>query len=257
VRHLLWRYWIIGENLVMSKKLAAGILVIILVLSGVVWHAATNPDRIVQEIVENTASDILKTRVSLSDMSIDMKQGKVVIGGLNIVNPEGYSQEYIFEIKGIEVDFEFDSNQKNLLVIRSIWIDDPLISFEGKNPGDSNMQDLFEKAANFSTETSPTAKEDKLRIIIEKLEVNGGRIKASSIKKPSNIIKVKLPAFEITGIGRASGGVSTREAVSLVSGELFNAVIRATAKSGVYLRLKENNMEWLNAIRKDLKTEGP
>ena len=239
----------------MSKKLVTGIVVVFMITLGVIWQLGTKPDKTVKSIVQATASDVLKTPVIISSMSIDIKQGKADISGLTVDNPEGYNKEYAFQINSITVDLDTNFVHEGLLVIKSLQIENPWISFEGNVPGDSNMHLLLDNLKSASAGNGSTPYDKDLKIIIEKLKVNRGVIQANAPETPDRIVKVKLPDFEISGIGRSQNGISINEATSIIAGELINAVVRTALKQAVYQRLKGDNKQFLDVLLKDSKVE--
>lgn len=239
----------------MRKNLVTGIVLILLVTLGVIWQMGKKPDETVKSIVQTIASDMLKTPVAISAISIDMPQGKADITRLTVDNPEGYNKEYAFQLNRITVDLDTTLMHEGLLVVKSLQIENPWISLEANVPGDSNMHLLLENLKNAAVGNGPVPGDKDLKIIIEKMKVNRGVIQANAPETPDKIIRLKLPDFEISGIGRPQNGISINEATSIVAGELINAVVRTALKQAVYQNLKRDNKPWLDVIFEDSKVE--
>jgi len=142
----------------MRKKFIFGIAAVILIAVVFIWQSSARLNEITTKLVENVASDVLQTRVITSGLSIDMKRGKADIEALSIVNPEGYFRKYIVEMRATEVDFEPDSIQKNILLIKSLRINRPKISYQLDRSGISNMNVLMKSIETTLDEANPWPK---------------------------------------------------------------------------------------------------
>jgi uncharacterized protein involved in outer membrane biogenesis len=233
----------------MSKKILVGVGVIVLVLIVIIWQVAANLDSIVAGMVEDVGSDVLKTDVSVSGMSIDLKEGKAGIAGLTIANPEGYSRANLFEMEGIEVDLDLSSLGKDVLVIEGIRIDNPKIVFEGDADGGSNMQTLMDNIDSGSSADDSGSGGEPVKMIIDRLEFSGGLVKASSEMTPGEAKELKLPAITMSGIGRSQGGVTADVVAKEISSELAGAIISAVAKAGLNKAIEEKKKGFLDKLK--------
>jgi len=208
---------------------------VVLAVAMILWRVVANLDSIVAGMIENTGSAVLKTRVTVSGVSINLKDGKAGIAGLTVANPPGYSNANIFELNGIEVDLNLGSIGKDVLVIESIRVDNPKIVFEGEENGGSNMQTLLDNIDSAPSEGSSSgqAQGEAAKMIIERFELSGGQVKASTALKPGEVVEINMPAIEMSGIGKAEGGVTADVVAKQISTKLVKTVIREAAKQGV------------------------
>jgi uncharacterized protein involved in outer membrane biogenesis len=240
----------------MQKKVMIGVGGVLLVLIVFIWQVVANLDSIVAGVIEDVGTETLKTKVSVSDVSIDLKAGKAGIAGLTIANPDGYSSAKLFDMEGIEVDLDIKSMSEEVLVIESIRIKNPKISFEGTASGGSNMQSLLDNIENAPRGES-AAKEGKvLKLIINRFEFSGGLVHAISALKPGEELDLKLPAIKMSGIGRSQGGVTADVAIKQITDELLNAVIASAVKAGVNKALEEKKKSFMERLGKKLKGDG-
>ena len=103
---------------------------------------------------------------------------------MTIANPEGYSPVNIFEMEGIVVDLDLNSIGKDVLMINAIQIQDPLINFEGKADGGSNMQTLLDNISSGSSEEGKASEGEETKMIINSFVLGGAKVKAISEMKP-------------------------------------------------------------------------
>ena len=232
-----------------------GILIVVggvvLVLAVLIWQVFANLDSIVAGVIEDVGSDVLKTDVSVSGVTIDLKSGKAGIAGMTIANPDGYSSAKLFEMEGIQVQLDLASIGKGVLHINSIIIANPKVNFEGDEKGGSNMQTLLDNMNKGSAEaTEPSGSEaEASRMIIDRFEFTGGQVHATSALKPDEELDLKLPAVNMSGIGKQQGGVTADVVASEITSELVNAVIKAAAKSGINRMIEEKTKGFLDKLK--------
>ena len=235
----------------MKKKVLIVLGGVVLVLAVFIWQVVANLDSIVAGVIEDVGSDVLKTEVSVSGVSIDMKSGKAGIAGMTIANPDGYSGANLLEMEGIEVQIDLATIGKDVLNIKSIIIDNPKINFEGTESGGSNIQTLLDNmnsGPSESTESSESEAEAK-RMIIDSFQFTGGQVHATSAAKPDEELNLKIPAIKMSGIGKRQGGVTSDVVVNEIANELLNTVIKAAAKAGFNKALEEKKKGFLDKLK--------
>jgi len=235
----------------MSKKILIGVGVVVLVLVIIIWQITANLDSIVAGVIEDVGSDVLKTDVSVSGMSIDLKEAKAGIAGLTITNPDGYSRANLIEMEGIEVGLDLGSLGKDVLVVKSIRIHNPKIVFEGDADGGSNMQTLMDNINSGASGDDTGSGGEPVKMIIDRFEFSGGLIKASSEARPGETTEFKLPAINMSGIGRKQGGVTADVVAEKLTNELIGAIISAAAKAGVNKAIEEKKKSFLDKLKGD------
>jgi len=157
----------------MRKYVLIGLGGLFLVLVVFIWQVAANLDSIVAGVIEEVGTETLNTKVSVSAVSINLKEGKAGIGGVTIANPDGYSNANLLEMEGIEVDLDIESLSQDVLVIESIRIQNPQIFFEGNSSGGSNMQTLLDNMESGTSEESGASDNKELKMIIDQFAFNG------------------------------------------------------------------------------------
>lgn len=241
----------------MDKKALIVIVLLVLVVAAVIWKVGTNVDGIVANIIEEVSTDVLKTRVTVSGVSIDLKQGKAVISDLTVANPPGYSSSNLLEVAVVEIDLAYNSLPSNALRIQAVDIRNPVIVYEGDNSGGSNIQTML----NNMEDDAPTAASnksipggtnrvttDEFKLIIDSLIISGGRVTASSALKPGEVIEFELSDIRLKDIGRTEGGVTTDAVAEMVFRKLLRQTVRAAAKSELNNILEEKAKDVLGRL---------
>lgn len=123
----------------MKKLVTATILAII---AAIFWFIATLDNRVQSEI-EKSASHLTGVAVTLDSVDINLMTGNALISGLKVPNPQGYSDNNVFEMGRIAVEVDLSSIFSQPLVINSVLIDDTVVNLELKDNLESNMQDIL------------------------------------------------------------------------------------------------------------------
>ena len=240
----------------MRKYVLIGLGGVFLVLIIFIWQVAANLDSIVAGVIEEVGSDVLKTKVTVSGVAINLKEGKTGIGGVKIANPDGYSSADIFEMEGVGVELDIQSMSQDVLVIKSIIIQNPLVVYEGDSAGGSNMQTLLDNIESEPTEDGEASESTALKMIIDRFEFSGGQVKASTPAKPGEVTELKLPAIKLSGIGRAEGGVTADVVMKQVTTELVNGVIEAALKAEITKAVEKEKQGFMDKLSDKLKGDG-
>jgi len=240
----------------MNRKILIGLGGVLLVLVVFVWQVVANLDSIVAGVIEDVGSDVLNTKVTVSGVAINLKEGKAGIGGVKIANPDGYSSANLLEMEGIEVDLDIESVSQDVLVIESIRIKNPQISYEGDEAGGSNMLTLLENIEGDSSEESGTSASEEVKMIIDQFTFSGGHVTAISAAKPGEVLELDLPAIKLSGIGRSQGGVTADVVVEKIAKELVNGIIKAAVKAGVDEAIEEKKKGFMDKLGEKLKGDG-
>jgi len=233
------------------KKALIVVGAIVLVLAIGIWQLAANLDSIVAGVIEDTGSEVLKTDVSVSGVSIDLKAGKAGIAGLTIANPDGYSSANLFEMAGIEVDLDLGSISKDVLIINSIVVKNPRVNYEGDEKGGSNMQTLLDNINSGSKDEATAEEGEDAKMIINRFEFSGGQLNAVSKLKPGEEVNLELPTVKMSNIGKAEGGVTADVVANEIANELVSAVITAAAKSSLSKVIEEKTKGFLDKLKGD------
>ena len=235
----------------MSKKVLVVVGGIVLVLSVFIWQVVANLNSIVASVIEDVGTEVMETEVKVSGLAITLKEGKVTIAGLTIANPDGYSRAKLIEMEGIEVALDIASLNQEVLVIKSIRIHNPRISFEVDADGGNNMQTLLDNMGSDSSADETVVDGEEKRMIIDLLEFSGGHVKASSSAKPGEVTDINLPAINMSGIGRKKGGITADVAAEKIAKELIGEIISVAVKASINKAIKKEAQGLLDKLKSD------
>ncbi|MGA9572318.1 MAG: hypothetical protein WBS20_00070 [Lysobacterales bacterium] len=235
----------------MQKNILIVIFGSLLLVAIVIWQLFANLDKIVAGTIVDVGSDVLKTSVTVSGVSIDLGKGKAKIAGITVANPAGYSSANVFELKAIEVDLDLSSVGKDVLVIESIVVDRPSILFEGDAKGGSNMQTLLDNIESTPSDSTSANQGEANRMIINSFKFAGGRVTATTALKPGEAAEFSLPAIQMTDIGKAEGGVTADVVAKQITSKLVSAIIKEAAKQSLTRVIEKKSKGILDKIYKN------
>ena len=243
----------------MGKKSVFAIILLLLVLAGVVWKVGANLDVIAADMVEEIGTDVLKTRVGVSSVKIDLKQGKATIRGLTVANPPGYSTANLLEVDVVEVDLALNSLPSTVLHVQAVNILAPRVVYEGDTTGGSNLQTVLDNMEDAPTDAggnppgdnASSSAEDDIRLVIDSLTFTGGQVTATSALKPDKVVAFELSDISMKNLGREEGGVTTDAVAEMVVAKLLRRTVREAAKSELNKLLEDKARETLGRLLGD------
>jgi len=227
------------EKSSLMKKLGIACLVVVLVLGGGAVFLYTHLDRIVAAAIEKYGTAAAQADVRVSGVSLAPMSGSGSMSGLTVANPQGFSSSKAISLGTIKVSVDPHSIAgKGPILIHSVTIDQPQVSYELTNGGDSNLSAIQHNAQAYANGLSggggKSAAADGSsggggrKLIIEDLMIKQGQvsISQSSLPKP---LSAQLPDIHLTNLGKASGG----ETAAQVASQLLGSVSQAAARSAV------------------------
>jgi len=213
------------------------IIILILILLAV---GIGQLDRIVKEAVETVAPQFTQSDVTLGGVDISLTDGKGTLSDLAVSNPAGFNTPMAFELSNISVQLNVDSLTTNTIIVESVVIDAPRVTYESGKQG-SNLDVLQRNIAKStdgdsapSQESSDSqATESQAKIIIRDLVVSNGAISYNNALLGDSTIYVPLPKIHLTGIGEKSNGATVGEVIKLILTEINSSSIKAVTNSNV------------------------
>jgi uncharacterized protein involved in outer membrane biogenesis len=206
------------------------ILVVLGIVGVVVLYMSMG--RIIKAGVEKVGPRVTKCDVTVSDISVSPLSGLVVIKGLVVKNPEGFSEGDAMSLGEVRVKVVPKSLFSDRIVVKEVYIDAPQIRYEvaltgGTNVGriQKNVEEFAAMFASDSKEEKPEEVKNAKKLQIDDLLVKNGKITvAASLKGVGTGVPVSLPEIHKTGIG-AEGQKSTYEVVADVLKDVLGSVV--------------------------------
>ncbi len=213
------------------KKIIYGllgfILLLVLVAAGGIYFYGNTA---VKSAIEGPGSDIVGAQLSVNRINLSILGGGLGVNGLALRNPAGYSTPDAFKMKDIDVSVDRDSLFTDQILIHSIVLSSPEMTFE-KGPGGNNMKVIKENLDKAAKERAPSEQsQSDIRVKIEELVISDARV--NYISGPGAEAKIiKIPDTIIKDIGAGSAeGVTVENALNQVVSQLTPVVIQQLAR---------------------------
>lgn len=215
------------------KKLL-GILVlgaIALVIVAVVALFYLGP--IVKAGVERVGPQVAKVPVKLDGASISIFNGSGELKGFVLGNPEGFKTPEAVKVGTIAISLVPKSVMGNKVIIRSIRIEAPEITYEA-GLGGSNIGKLLDNMKSTeSQEKSGGAKSSSKALQVDELVITGAKVNVSATMLGGQAASVPLPEIRLTALGQGPEGITPAELSTKVFSEVVNAAAKAVASSAL------------------------
>lgn len=226
----------------MKKRIFFGLLAVIIIALAVVWCSM---ETIVKKVVNKYGTEITGTEVRLEGFSFFPFNGQLAIKGLTVANPANYKSPYLLSLGGVSVKIDVKSLTTNTIVVEDITIDQPAITYEMLSLTQNNIKQLQDNIAKHtaapasskakkSSKAAPETSGAQKQVLIRKVTVNAGELKAvSNVPGDNGLIDVKLPEIVLTDIGGQKKGESITASVTKILNKILATASQTVVKSGL------------------------
>jgi hypothetical protein len=220
------------------RKVLVGVGSLVVVLIGTLVFVWYNLEDFVKDAIQAVCSEATQTSVSVYDVKLSLHSGEASILGLKVSNPDGFSDQNIFELGEIRIKIDSSTLNQNPIVIDEMVINAPSVVYEINKSGVSNVDILKSNLAQAVGDAgNSSGGSDEFKMIIRKLVVEGSRAKMRIAALGTAQQIVILPEILLTDIGKKSGGETAakvaRIIVSKLSGDLKSSVTKlGTGQTG-------------------------
>ncbi|WNK01418.1 hypothetical protein L2D14_08280 [Thalassospiraceae bacterium LMO-JJ14] len=217
--------------------IGVGVVVVLLVAGGIYLYS--NLGGIIKSAVETYGSEATKAEVTLNSVDLDATSGKAALNKLSVGNPSGFKTPSAFELGAIAVQIDTSTLNSDPIVINSVLIDGPKITYELANGGSNidaikaNVDAYAKKIGGGDSSASSSSEGEGPKIIIEKLTITGGEVNVSASFLDGKSLGSKLPTLTLTDIGKDDGGASPADVIKQVIDKMTAGV--GSAVSGLNL----------------------
>lgn len=219
----------------MIIKILGVVVLLVVVLVGVSIYYL---DSGIKKAVETFGPDYTKTSVLLNDVSLSPLSGKGSLTGLAIGNPQGFSEANAFYLGQIAVAIDTQTLKSDPVIIRSLRIMSPEITYEQGKKG-TNLQQLLKnieqstESTGSSDESSEGNNDEPKKIIIQDLQISGGKIHYINPLLGGKALNLDLPDIQLKGIGEKSNGATGAEVAEKIIAVITKTAGSTVAQSGV------------------------
>lgn len=220
-------------------------ILLVLVLLVIVLFIATAAvsfiflDNIVKTGVEKVAPTITKTTVTLDGVHISLLTGSASFKGLVVGNPEGYKSSSAISVGKATVSVVPGSIFGSKIVVHSIEVDAPEVTFEGNPFGANNLTKIKDNASSGAEAANKTAAQTpsgtKTQGAARKMEVD--EFKITNVKvhalltgvpgMEGKTLTLSIPNIELSQLGTGPDGITAAELTQQVLSQISEKSIEA------------------------------
>jgi hypothetical protein len=208
--------------MLMMKKLAIGLGLIVVVVAVGIYYLAQNAGKIVETVIEEQGTRVTQVDVALDSVDISLADLKAGLRGLTVANPSGFKTPRAVNLGEISVKLGKDWSP-SLIVVEEVMVRNPEVTYE-ISAGGSNIAAIQKNVEDFMRVVSggksgaPASGDDAsaTKVIINDLYINGGKVNVSSTLLQGKVLPTPLPNIHLSDIGKNSGGASPAEIIDQV-----------------------------------------
>jgi uncharacterized protein involved in outer membrane biogenesis len=223
-------------------KIAAVLAVLlILVVVGIGYFL----DSIIKSSIETVGPKIAKVEVKLDAVSLSVLSGSGKIKGLLVGNPEGFKTTSAIQVGRASLAIQPKSLLSDKIVVRSIHVESPEITFEGTLNG-NNLSKILEniEAATAGEKNAPGTSDRKSqkKIEVDDFSITGGKIHLSmTMLGSSRSATLPLPDIHLQDLGKSSEGITATELSQTIFKVLLDSATKAVAGAMTHLSKDATN----------------
>jgi uncharacterized protein involved in outer membrane biogenesis len=207
------------------------IALLVLVLAGIITASAFLGD-IVKKGVETIGPNITKVSITLDEAHLSLLSGLASLKGLVVGNPEGYQSPQAIRAGTIAVGLNPLSVLSDKIVLRSVYLESPEITFEGGLGGNNlsqimaNINATSKTGGAAATNANARAQSSK-KYEVDDLLITGGKVHVRLTDMNGKETTLNLPTIHLTDLGKNAEGITATD----LSRNVLNAILGATLKA--------------------------
>ncbi len=213
------------------------ILVVLAIVGGIV--ASMFLGDIVKKGIETVGPRITQVPVKVDEVRLTLLTGSASIKGLVVGNPEGYQTPQAISAGMISVGVNPLSVLSDKIVVRSLHIESPEITFEGGLSGNNLSQILDNVNASARTTAKPGAvstnapaqTKPSRKLEVDDLLITGAKVHVSLTDLGGKEMTLPLPPIHLVNLGKNQDGITAAELTRSVLDAVVTATLKAVSKA--------------------------
>lgn len=216
------------------KKTLIVILIIIfavIILIGVAVGFYLGP--IVKYAIEEIGPKVAKVSVTVDDVGLSILSGQVSVKGLKVGNPQGFQTPEAISVGNVAVSMDPMSALSKKVLVHSIQVQSPEITFEGGLSG-NNLKTIANNAAASTPNPSASANASKgpgnspaPNIEVDDLLIWGAKVHVHLTTLGGKGMTLPLPDIHLKDLGKDTNGMTPAELTRAV----LDAITKDTVKT--------------------------
>jgi uncharacterized protein involved in outer membrane biogenesis len=206
-------------------------------------------DSIVKKGMETVGPKITQVSIKVDAVNLSFLNGSARIKGLVVGNPGGYKTPQAISIGSAAVGVNPLTIFSDKIVVRSVRIEAPEITFEGGLGGNNlskimdNVNAIAKKGGPVSTNTAAKAgSQPGRKIEVDDFLITGALVHVSLTGLGGREMTLPLPDIHLTNLGADSAGITAADLTRRVLGAITAATIKAVANANTDIGKAAGNL---------------
>jgi uncharacterized protein involved in outer membrane biogenesis len=216
-----------------------GLLVVVVVAALIV---TTRLGDIAKAAMETMGPKVTQTTFTVDRVKVSLLSGSAGVEGLVVGNPQGYQAAVSISVGSAAISLEPRSVLSDKIVIRSIEIKAPEITFEGNPFGENNLSRLMNNAngaapsaGTSAPAASPVGQKAGKKLEVDHLLISGAKVHAHLSGFINQDITVPLPPMELNDLGTGANGITPAELTQKVLSQITTQTVKTLASTATDL----------------------
>ena len=223
VKKILWISVIVLAVLVIVAVVVAGLFLGDIIKAG----------------METVGPKITQVTIKVDAVHLSLLTGAAKIQGLVVGNPEGYKMPQAISVGVVAVGVNPASVLSDKIVVRSVEVRDPEITFEGNPLGANNLTKIRDNVSGASAarqnpatnQTAQAASAPGKKLEVDDFLITGAKVHVSITGMGGKETTVPLPDIHLTNMGKGPEGITATGLTQQVLDALTASTIKAVANS--------------------------
>ena len=219
------------------KKLFLSLIIILAVLfiaGGIVGSFFLGP--IVKTGMETVGPKMTKVSIRVDAVNLSLLTGSATIQGLVVGNPEGYKTPQSISVSTAAVGVNPFSILSDKIIVRSVRVDAPEITFEGDPFSGNNLGKIEQNVNGYAGRSATLATNGTAKAAGKpgkKIEVDDFLI--TNAKVNFNGTTLTLPNVHLTDLGKSGDGITAADLTRQVLKAITTATVKVVVNSAADL----------------------
>jgi hypothetical protein len=228
----------------MMKKIFLGAVIVLVVLIVVaVMVAGFFLGAIVKTGMERVGPKITQVSIKVEAVDLSLLTGSARIKGLVVGNPDGCKTPQAIRVGSAAVGVNPFSVLSDKIIVRSVRIEAPEITFEGNPFSGNNLGKIMQNvnAAGKSggpgstNATAGTGNQPGRKIEVDDFLITGAMVHVSLSGVGAREMTLPLPDIHLTNLGKDNDGINPADLTRRVLGAITSATIKVVASAATNL----------------------
>ena len=224
----------------MMRKLFLSVVVVLVVLIVVaVIVVGFFLGTIVKTGMETVGPKITQVPITVDAVSLSLLTGSAKIKGLVVGNPEGYKTPQAISVGLAAIEVNPLSALSDKIVVRSIEVRNPEITFEGNPFSGNNLTKIRDNvsaatAASQQPSTNQTAQaagQPGKKLEVDDFLITGAKVHVSLTGMGGKETTLPLPDIHLSDMGKGADGITATDLTRRVLDALTAATVKAVANA--------------------------